>query len=419
MPRPRRESLLGKLYHDVQGHVAVAFALGAVPLFLAAGVATDFGRMHTMRANLQIVADAAALSGAALIGAAADDRKATARLFLTENLPDNAGALTTTVSVNGNEVSVTITTTLSASLMQIAGIETTRVTTTSVAAFKEGGGPCILTLHPNEKEALMVNSDSRINAPDCLVQVNSSNSEALVGNSNGDITAGRICVNGGWDTNSGSQFVPSPEDCPPAEDPLAQLPVPAEASGSCDWTDRKVEGTRTLSPGVYCKKLEIDSGANVTFRPGIYVIRDGEFIVNSGSSATGTGVMFFLTGDENNPRFNINSGSHINFSAPTSGTYAGMVFYQDRDVESADFSILNSDSSSIIEGVIYLPTTGLHLNSHGNISAASPWTILITHTLEVNSHSVLNIRTNYADSSVPVPAGLGGGIGGQTVWLKQ
>ena len=89
------------------------------------------------------------------------------------------------------------------------------------------------------------------------------------------------------------------------------------------------------------------------------------------------------------------------------GDHAGVVFFQARDAD-ADFSILNSDSSSIIEGVIYLPNSPLHLNSYGNISDNSPWSAIVVKTLEVNSHSTLHINTDYESSSVPVPFGIGG-----------
>ena len=58
-----------------------------------------------------------------------------------------------------------------------------------------------------------------------------------------------------------------------------------------------------------------------------------------------------------------------------------------------------------------MPSTPLHLNSKGRISNASPWTGIIVDKLELNSDSIMNINTNYAASSVPVPAGIGPGDG--------
>jgi hypothetical protein len=114
--------------------------------------------------------------------------------------------------------------------------------------------------------------------------------------------------------------------------------------------------------------------------------------------------MFYLTGT-NNPRFNVNSGSTIKFTAPTTGTYAGILFFQARNA-TADFSILNSDSNSIVEGAIYLKNTRLHLNSYGATSPNTNWTMYIVRGIEVNSHSNLDINFRIETSSVPLPAGL-------------
>ncbi len=411
-------SRLKQFVRDRAATTAVTFALAAVPLIAGAGIAVDYARAIKFHTELQVGADAAALGAALINGATDEERIAAAKVIFNSNLDKGVAVPVVNVTVGSDEVRVAATTNLKSTLMNVVGYSKNRLTVSATAAYGSRPGPCILTLDTSVKNALLINSDANIIAPDCAVQVNSSNSEALRGNSNGNISAKEICVNGNWVSDSNSQFNPTPEKCDPVSDPLAALPPPPEAGNACDWTDLTVEGIVTLYPGVYCKKLELNSGANVIFSPGIYVIRDGEFIVNSHSTATAKGVMFYLTGTTNNPRFNINSNSHIEFSAPTSGTYAGIVFFQARDAV-ADFSILNSDSSSIVEGTIYLPNSPLHLNSNGNISESSPWTAIIVKTLELNSNSILHINADYASSSVPVPVALAGGSGRNNVWLKR
>ena len=95
-----------------------------------------------------------------------------------------------------------------------------------------------------------------------------------------------------------------------------------------------------------------------------------------------------------------------------------MLIYQERNSD-ADYSILNSNSSSTFEGVIYLPNSALHLNSSGEISGDSNWTAVISRTLELNSSSTLAINTDYAASSVPAPIGIGGDPSQQSVRLKD
>ena len=398
---------------DTRGNVVISFALTLIPFIAAAGVALDFGRGVVLRTQLQSSLDASALAAASVINGSNTERAKTAIVSFNANHSNQHLSPKLTVKIGENEVRVSATLQMRNAFMKALGRPTTKVAASATAAYGAAGGPCVLTLNKRSKEALRLNSDSRIEAPTCKVQVNSDNRSALFANSKSGINAETICVAGDWDTNGGSSFAPRPEDCSPIEDPLAHLPKPPEANGSCDWRDRTVKGRTTLRPGVYCKKLELDSGARVTFEPGIYIMRDGEFIVNSGSRATGQDMMMYFEGG-NNARFNINSGSHIEFRGRTSGAYAGLVFFQERG-SSADYSILNSDSTSIIEGVIYLPSTPLHLNSRGRISNASPWTALIVNELELNSGSVMNINSDYASSSVPVPAGIGPGDGANAV----
>ena len=388
-----------------------------IPLVVLAGMAVDYSRSHSQEARLQIALDTAALAAASAYDKTESEREQLAIDMFTANFSEVDNPPTPSVAFSDDEVTVTAHYDVDTAFMHVSGTTHVNVGASSTAVAGSVAGPCIMTLEPSEKESILLNSSSEINADGCLIQVNSSDPEALVANSHGEINAEKICVDGGWDTNSGSRFTPEPEQCAPLADPLAGLPVPDEADDGCDWTDRTVTGTVTLQPGVYCEKLELDSGSRVTFEPGIYVMRDGEFIINSGSRATGNNLMIYMTGD-NNPRFNFNSGSQVEFTGLETGPFAGMVIYQDRTAD-ADFSILNSNSSSVFEGVIYLPNSALHLNSSGEISGDSAWTAVITKTLELNSNSTLAINTDYSSSSVPVPYGVGADEDQQIVRLKE
>lgn len=412
------DTLISRWLHDIGGNIILSFSLALIPFIAAAGLAIDYGRGVYLQTRLQNSTDAAALAAASIRGGTNSQRAQMATRVFGANYANLPRRPSLEVRLGDGQVTVSATVNVTNTFMKALGRTTTEVGAGSTAVFGATGGPCVLTLNKTGKESLMLNSKSKIESPTCRVQVNSGHREALFANGRSRINAESICVKGRWETNGGSHFSPGPDSCPDVADPLAHLPKPPEANGSCDWTDRKVTGRTTLRPGVYCKKLELDSRARVTFEPGIYVMRDGEFIVNSGSNASGRDMMMYLEGS-NNARFNINSDSHIEFRGRTSGPYAGMVFFQERGSR-ADYSILNSDSSSIIEGVIYLPSTSLHLNSKGAISSASPWTGIIVDKLELNSDSVMNINTDYASSSVPPPAGIGPGVGRSgAVWLKH
>ncbi len=382
-----------------RGNVTTIFALSAIPIMVAAGAAIDYVTALRGKSELQAAVDAAALSA---ITATGSTKQSAANKANTGNLTMGGCANTPVMTIVDQKVTASASCNVSTSLMRIAGIDDVTISAVATAVRKPGKGYCMITLHGTDKESVMINSDSAIIAPKCQLQINSSNSEALRGNSNGDITAENICLTGGYVNDSSSNFMPTPKKCTAVADPLASLPPPPQATASCTVNgDHKVVGTKTINPGVYCGKLEFDNGAGVTMSPGIYVVK-GEFIVNSKSRLKGDDVMVYLMGN-NNPRFNINSDSHIELRAPRTGTYAGIVFFQQRN-GTADFSILNSDSTSFVEGVIYPPNTPLHLNSYGRLSPNTPWTMVITSKLSVNSFSVLRMNADYDESNVPLPA---------------
>ena len=75
-----------------------------------------------------------------------------------------------------------------------------------------------------------------------------------------------------------------------------------------------------------------------------------------------------------------------------------------------DFS---SKSIRRLEGVIYLP--GSELNVKGgqvfDVAAESKWTIAIVKRLLLSDALSFVLNSNYATSSVPLPAGAGAGTG--------
>ena len=70
----------------------------------------------------------------------------------------------------------------------------------------------------------------------------------------------------------------------------------------------------------------------------------------------------------------------VNLSPPTSGTYAGILFFVDRNEPYATH-IIAGDSSSLFEGAIYAP--GGHVEFAGSNSIAAGCTHIVAATVEV------------------------------------
>ena len=118
------------------------------------------------------------------------------------------------------------------------------------------------------------------------------------------------------------------------------------------------------------------------------------------SSLTGNGVTFYNTQDALHPYAPIytQDGNTLNLTAPTSGTYAGILFFQDRSVVSAAPNIIAGGSAKL-EGALYFPTTPLIFSSQSAVAAA--YTIIVAKTIsnQVNTFNVANDYSSLAKGS--------------------
>jgi hypothetical protein len=167
------------------------------------------------------------------------------------------------------------------------------------------------------------------------------------------------------------------------------------AVGACGYSKTKINSDTTLSAGVYCDGISISGGAAVHFNPGTYILLGGGIKITGGGSLTGTGVTLFNTGNASYSYggFDISGSTAINLSAPTTGNLAGILFFQDPAVGAAGGSKINGDSTSIINGALYFPTTSLDFSG----GAAGQYTILIADTISITGNS--NVKSDY--SSLP------------------
>ncbi len=408
-------------FADDQGGALIVFAAAAIFMIMGIGaLAVDMGYTYSVRTRLQTTADAAALAAIAQIsdqGAATS----TALAFAESNMPaahfgaviqasdvdfGTWNASTGTFDTTGTPAdSVRVTAQLSDArgnasplfFANIFGMSDLDQSVSAIATEASSSAPCVLALGTSA-DAIIVNSSSSITATGCSIQSNGG----IDSNSGSTVTADSICAAG---SATGSGYSPSPTACPPVPDPHASLTPPA-GGGSCT-TDKVVSGTETLSPGRYCGKLEVNSGGVAYLDPGIYYMDDAEFIANSGSTITGTYVMMFLTGSAG--RLKVNSGGHVDLSAGTTGPYAGILIYQDQSVTPLVDQLINSDSSSILNGVVYLPQSHVRVNSFGTMTGSTGMQ-LVALKIEVISNSSITTTSTVAG---------GGGGGGATTSLVR
>jgi hypothetical protein len=214
-------------------------------------------------------------------------------------------------------------------------------------------------------------------------------------------TVVNINVNGGYTTPNGGSITPTPVKAVAPSDPFLSRAVPLErsvtgghtyscgygaaggcahtstATYQCDYTNFTADSGGSdvsMSPGVYCgdathPAIQIGNVHNVTFASGVYILDGGGMSLGSLggiNQVTATaGVCFFNTGTNATYKgIIIGNGVPFTASANTSGSQAGIVFYQDPSlnpgVSSATTARFRGGSNLSIAGSIYFPTTAIH-----------------------------------------------------------
>jgi hypothetical protein len=159
-----------------------------------------------------------------------------------------------------------------------------------------------------------------------------------------------------------------------------------------------VPGSGNLSPGKYCGGLTIHDTR--TLNSGTYIISGGTFDLNANANITGSNVMFYLT---NGATLKFNGNANFHLSAPTSGTYSGMLFFSDRSQASANQQV-NGNSLSVLTGALYFPSQSLTIN--GDYSGANGCMQVVADKITYSGNSNLSGDCSaYGLSSIPVPGG--------------
>ena len=191
----------------------------------------------------------------------------------------------------------------------------------------------------------------------------------------------------------------------------------------CTYTNLAISGgAATLTPGVYCGGLHISDGASITLLPGVYVIKDGSFIVDSAATVSGNGVGFYLTATApvswtKFPNLYFGTDTHISLSAAATGEMAGVLFFEDRTLpKGALHAILSNDARNLL-GTIYLSRGFLGVASSTPVADQSAYTIIVANALLLYGGPELVLNTNYSATAIPVPDGVGPKNGG--VYLSQ
>lgn len=370
----RRSVCRGRLGSDRRGSAVTVFALCLVPVTLAVGGAVDYSNYYDTRVSLQAALDASVLAGAARNSA--DQAANTFNAWKVK--VDGATASATVTNYSGcSSASATCTgsykTQIKTYFAAIVGLSTLPVTVTAtaekVAASAVTGGKCLWLV--SSGSGLNMNGSGTISAPGCDIEVAATASGSTTLNSGAKIITPKLCIaagsinNNGGSVKDGSGGTSLSYPCAVSTDPYASsLPIPSSAS--CDYPNNITKDAQDtqpviMSPGVYCGGVTFNSTVkNVIFSPGLYVIRGGSFIFGPNVTVSGSGVTFFYA---DNSYLQFNSGATSTLSAPTSGTYSGILMYETPGLSTSYLSNLDTGTSHNWTGLIHLPSRVMQENA--------------------------------------------------------
>lgn len=355
---------------------------------------------------------------------------------------------TTTAAASGSlsKVIVTVNEAVPTHFMSIFGFGTVNVTATAAATYGgstsnacftalsqtgvavpnasgvETDGSTTMTWGTTVMSDIATEGDSQINAPNCGIQAcgpalnyyasgSGKTAAALYAWGSGNITAKTNTAPSYGTDNSGSKITAAPTVHSCTGDPLAStMPsTPVDPGGTCldasgqadAWMGTGSGGgqAKTISAGVYCN-FNTSNVSTLTMNPGTYYIRNN-FGTNSGTTITGNGVTIVLesgasasgsvTNAVGGSADGIENGTTISLTAPTSGTYSGILFW---DLNSGDTVTWGGGSTSTYSGILYAPNSNLVLGNGSGTTAVS--SNIVANTIMVVGGST--ITDNYTPS---------------------
>ena len=417
--------------------MAVLVALAMPVLVGSMGLAAEASYWYVHQRGMQNAADAAAIAAAtnATASYAAEAQAVAAQdgfpnglgnITVTAANPNTASGCTAAVGPTDSCYTVTVSDKVPLFLSQVVGYKgtggkgTTTLAATSVAKNAAAYPYCILALNGNVATDLVSHGGPKANLNGCNIMSDSSatctghNLGAAVGDAHG--------------TNNGCGIIQN-SNMPVVKDPYAYLApnIPADTCGgkypqepgkkgpalpaSNQWS-----GSYSLSGyDVVCGDQQLTGNTTISAPSNaVLVIENGQLDTNGFTlqSTAGSGLTVVFTGDPNNGTYQHypSGGGTLDIVAPTSGTWKGMVLYQDPNLvdtsSNLDISAAGNSPTWDLTGMVYLPNSNVTFSGAVNKSSnglscfgLTVGDILINGTADILSN------TQCAAAGVSLPQG--------------
>jgi hypothetical protein len=404
------------------GSVAILVAFSLPVLVGMAGAAAETAVWFELKRRAQNAADGAAVAGAIQRARGETANVMTsAKRAATQNGFTN-GVDSTTVTINypptsgayaGQPDAVEAIVTRQFTPMLTALFRSTNLTiyARAVAEVKVVGQACVLALSETASTAINVQGSTIANNSGCTVASNSGHASSAVNMAgNATLEAFSVWSAGGFSTPTDtSQLIldePAKTKMWPLDDPYADVNIPNSLPTCTPMPTIVDDAVTTLTAGSqgtrYCasnaNSFNLSGSAIVQMSPGTYFFdaygTSAGLKAVSGTQISGSGVTIVLMDSlmpSSPATIDIAGGSQVTLTAPTSGTFAGIVIYQDRAAtNTSEVNKLNGTSGMELQGAIYIPGQALQYNGD-NSAMAVGCVILVANTIDfIGNSTVVN-----------------------------
>ncbi|MCH8919744.1 MAG: hypothetical protein IIA23_03445 [Chloroflexi bacterium] len=418
------------------GQMLILFVLALGVLMGMVAMSVDVGMILHERRSLQNAADAAALAGVSELPESPDAAEAKALEWAENNgyTSENGATITVNTPYQGdpnsqgdpNAIEVIIEVEMPFLFARALGLDSVDVSARAVAGFEPGtigNNAAILVLNEHECSAFQMGGNNDLSITnngaimvnsDCDNEQNGAINKA--GSSVATIEGGIFYYEeGDWSISGSGALIPEPEPVPSRiADPLAGLTPPdlyaigtsPDSGGTAaDPFTRSVNGAAvTLHPGVYWGGLKIVAD-QVTLLPGTYIMAGGGFAISSAGTISGDEILFYNTFDPESQilagqcgSIDLRGSAAYTFTAPTSGTYKDVLFWQDEACTNAVRIAGSGEGGGGGSGIFYAPSAELELVGGGDLGALQ----MIVDTIKIGGGGTINIEY-YPYVDIPVP----------------
>ncbi len=451
--RWRRATLLLK---DRSGQSLVLIALSMTVILGMLGLAIDIGKLRYSKLQLQTAADAAALAAALEIpvcnGApTCAAMRSAVQSAICENgfaidadgLPSGCTQAATGVKVTLNNgpaamgssdphfgdldyAEVIVSSSPGLIFAPAIGVNSVSVSARAEAA-QTGGNTCVVALNPNGTAVSLLigavvaqcgvldeSASTGFFSPafSCLFGYFQAPFIDIVGGAGSFFCSGTRPTTGvrrpnpadplSYKQSSMKNAAPSPTACGSStSSPYHGSPSPLALT--------YYSGNVTLYPGTYCGGVTIGFGARVTFQPGIYTLASksgqGGLTIDPGSSiAGGGGVAFYNYGPTGSIQFMFSSmtSGNVILTAPTTGPFAGILFFQDPQNSSPAVVVGSVAWNTKLTGASYFPSASVTYA----LDAMIDYDIVVAKNISFGfSYVSTDVGTNFYNNYATLPGG--------------